>query len=217
MAGMVSAQTTSRVSGQVNANINVTLLTGNNLFTNVFQINGAPLTPFISGTLSYGANGTGPSCANQLYIGQYLVTNGAAPNLNWINLYAPTNYSSSGVATDPVGNLLTIQNIKFIAIQNAGAVNGGNNTETNWLCVTTPAANGKAWTNAYGEPFMQCVIPSPFTNANATNTPVAILNSLGDIGFAVGATLSNTIVLTNPILGGPVLVANVYIIGSTNQ
>jgi hypothetical protein len=206
------AQTTSQVSATVNAQfLSLSLSSPSSLYTNTFLLNYVPL---VNGTLSYGVNGAGVANANQLFIGQYLITNGALSGTNYINLNTMSNAGTGILVSDPVGNAYSIRNIKSIVVQNAGLVSGNNN-ETNMLIFeNVPGAIG--WTNNYGLANLTLTIPSPGTNATVSNTPTSFNWNGGDIGWPVLAATDNTIVLTNPN-PGTVLKANIYVIGSTGQ
>ena len=209
------AQTTSQVNGNVALSMNYLLANPQPLYTNtpVFSF-----PQFINGQITWGTNGVGAGHANQLFIGQFSITNGALAGTNVFNLHTLTmsNMPSGNITpNDAVGNAFALLNVKMIAIQNIGVSNAP--SETNVLSLTTAGMGAIAWTNQWGQPNFSCTLPGPATNYTYSNTPTAFYWVPGDIGTTVGATASNSIVFTNPVANSSPLLVNVYVIGSTNQ
>ena len=211
------ATTTTQVAGggstTVNGGLQVTLLNPQAIYTNrqSFVFN-----PLFNGVFGYGSNGVGVANANQFWATQYKITNGALVGTNVLNLNtmafsnAPTGITAP---SDAVGNPFSLQNLKCVVIQNLGVI--GAPSETNALIVENPAG-AIAFTNAFGLPFMEFMLEGPPTNAVSSNTPCFFKYSLGDQGWQVGTTLTNSILFTNPVLGS-VITVNAYFLGSTNQ
>ena len=211
------AQTASQVSGTFSTSCNISLVNPLPLGTSTFPLQ----TNFVSANnLSYGVNGSGVMHANQLYAGQFLITNGAAFGLNMINLNTFTNNGITAPA-DAVGNLFSNRVVKWIAFQNLGQA--GYPNESNVLKVTVPLSGvtaGAGWTNFItGDANIGAIIPGPSGVPAATNTPLTMFWAPGDIGWPVGTgAVDNLILLTNPVAWiTNVLTVNVYVMGSTSQ
>lgn len=211
------AQTTTQVAGNGQTyavgGITVVLLNPQALFTNKQSF--LTFNPLFNGQFSYGSNGIGVAQANQFFVGQFKITNGAGVGSNVLNLHTFA-FSNSGTTitapSDAVGNPYSLLNLKCLAIQNLGVLNAP--SETNILIVNVPSS-AIAFTNGV-TPYIEGVLEGPPTNAVVSNTPCLFKYSLGDVGWPVGATTTNSIFFTNPIAGSVILV-NVYALGSTNQ
>ena len=211
------SQTTSQVvsPSTVSFGMGLTLQNPTAIYTNKQVFN---FLPMFQGGFSYNSNGVGPGSANQIFVTQLKITNGALVGTNVLNLHnmAFSNTAAVTAPNDAVGNPYSLLNLKVLAIQNLGI--SGAPQETNMLIVTTNGPTA-GWTNYYGLPNLIATIPGPSTNSsgvpNATNTPVLVLANSGDVGYYVGASLANSLLFTNP--GTGTLLVNVYVVGSTNQ
>lgn len=194
----------SQVKGNVNCQVYLTLNnSGNAIANSSAQLQ---LGSFIQGAFPGGTNTSGVGNANQMFYGQFSVTNGALVGTNWINLHSLTT-------NDPVGNAYSLTQVKFIAFQNLGV--SGSAQETN--IVQVQGANGTlAWTNLIGTGALTIGGPSSNTPPAAVNNPVAMFWNPGDVGWTVGTSTDNTMVLTNPVAGSSPVLVNVYIVGSTS-
>ena len=208
LARVTLAQTSSQVSGNVNASFNLQIANPLALYTNLLALN----QPLITGqALSYGTNGDGVCRANQMYVAQFFITNGALVGTNVLNLN--TMAMNGATPNDAVGNAFSLRNVKMLAFQNLGV--SGSPSETNVIIVTT---NGPAtgWTNYWGLPNLVAMLPGPGTNATQTTTATSILWGPGDVGWIVGTAANDSILFTNPV-PGTVSVLNFYAVGSTGQ
>jgi hypothetical protein len=215
LAPMLSlAQTTSQVSGNFSENMTFTLQATNPVGSASFPL---AYQPVIQGALTYGSNGVGIGNANQLFAGYFPITNGAGAGTNVLNLntmilspqgsFLPTN--------DYVGNPFSVRNIKMVYLQNVGTNASASLSESNEVDVILPPS-AIAWTNVYGHPFIECVLPSPSGAPSVANATGVTFWCPGDVGWPVGLTASNSIFFTNPI-SGTVSYVKAYFIGSTNQ